>query len=182
MESAVTKYVNALVSIARDENKLLAYKEAVKAFDILLKEQEELKTYFSSYFVKNTDKFRLIDEICQDFKLQYFANYLKFLTKKHIIYHFHQIAKEIVLALNDELGIADGYVYSVKPLSDEQLQKITKTISKKLGVEVELENILDERLIGGVKVIVHDHVFDGSIQYKLDSMKQTLKERRASWK
>ena len=180
MESAVTKYVNALVSIARDEKKLLEYKEAVKSFDALLRQNNELKTFLSSYFVKNTNKFRLIDEICSDLKLDYFANYLKFLTKKHIIYHFHQIAKEIILALNDELGIADGFVYSVKPLEKEQLQRITKAISKKLGVEVELENILDERLIGGVKVIVHDHVFDGSIQYKLDSMKQNLKERRAS--
>ena len=179
MESATTKYANALVSIARDEGKLLDYKVAVRSFDELLKTNAELKKMLCSYFVSNDEKYRVIDEICKGFAGENFKNFIKFLAKKHLIYHFHDISKEIVLGLNDELHIADGFVYSTKPLSEKQLEQVTKAISKRMGVEVELQNLIDERLIGGIKVVVHDHVFDGSILYKLDSMKQNLKERRA---
>ena len=179
MESATTKYANALVSIARDEGKLLEYKVAVKSFDELLKSNAELKKFLCSYFVSNEEKFRVIDELCKDFAVKNLQNFIKLLTQKHLIYHFHDIAKEIVLGLNDELHIADGFIYSTKPLTEKQIEQVSQAISKRMGVEVELKNLIDERLIGGIKVVVHDHVFDGSILYKLDSMKQNLKERRA---
>ena len=47
----------------------------------------------------------------------------------------------------------------------------------KIGKKVELKNKLDERLIGGVKVVVHDHVFDGSVKYKLETLKEQLKDQ-----
>ena len=179
MESSTTKYANALVSIARDENKLLKYKVAIKTLDQLLKSNPELKKVLCSYFVSNDEKYHLIDELCSEFKLNYLSNFMKLLVQKHLIYHFSDIAKEIVLGLNDELHIADGFIYSTSELSQKQIEQVTNAISKRMGVEVELKNLIDERLIGGIKVVVHDHVFDGSILYKLDSMKQNLKERRA---
>ena len=179
MESLATKYAHALVSIAKDEGKLLDYKVAVKIFNEFLSTNLETKKYLCSYFVSNEEKFRLIDEICEGFDVKNFQNFIKLITQKHLIYHFHDIAKEVVLGLNEELHIADGFVYSTFELSDQQINQITKAISKRMGVEVELKNIIDERLIGGIKVVVHDHVFDGSILNKLDSMKQNLKERRA---
>lgn len=179
MESATTKYANALVSLAREEKKLLDYKQAVKEFDELLLGNAELKKVLSSYFVSNEEKFKVIEELGLGKGLKNYENFMKFLTKKHLIYHFHDIAKEIVLGLNEELHIADGFVYSTKPLSKKQIEQVSKAISKRMGVEVELKNLIDERLIGGIKVVVHDHVFDGSILYKLDSMRQNLKERRA---
>ena len=179
MESANTKYANALVSIARDEGRLLDYKKATRAFDETLKVNAELKKFLCSYFVSNEEKYRVIDEVCEGFAGENFKNFIKLLAKKHLIFHFHDIAKEIVLGLNDELHIADGFVYSTTELSAKQLEQVTKAISRRMGVEVELKNLIDERLIGGIKVVVHDHVFDGSILYKLDSMKQNLKERRA---
>ena len=179
MESASTKYAKALVSLAREEGALLEYKKATKAFDELLSTNSQLKKMLCSYFVSNEEKYRIIDEICAGFALKNFQNFIKLLAQKHLIFHFHDIAKEIVLGLNEELHIADGFVYSTTQLSEKQIEQVTKAISKRMGVEVELKNLIDERLIGGIKVVVHDHVFDGSILYKLDSMKQNLKERRA---
>ncbi len=179
MESAYTKYAHALVSIAKEENKLLEYKQGVKFFDELLKENLEVKKFLSSYFVSNEEKYRVIEELCKGFAGENLANFMKLVAKKHLIFHFHDIAKEIVLGLNEELKIADGFIYSVSSLSEKQIEQVTKAISKRMGVQVELKNVIDERLIGGIKVVVHDHVFDGSILYKLDEMKQNLKERRA---
>lgn len=179
MESLATKYAHALVQIAREEEKLPEYKELIKDFDETLTSNFELKKMLSSYFVSNEEKFRVIDELYGKNSSKNFVNFLKLLIQKHLIYHFHDLAKEIVLGLNEELGIADGFVYSTKELNEKQIDQISKAISKRMGVEVELKNLIDERLIGGIKVVVHDHVFDGSVLYKLDSMKQNLKERRA---
>ena len=69
--------------------------------------------------------------------------------------------------------VAHRYFYEGR-----ELKGVTTAIAKKLGHEVELKNLVDARLIGGVKVVIHDHVFDGSIKYKLETLENTLKERR----
>ena len=97
-----------------------------------------------------------------------------------MIHKFKEIVKEITKLLNEELDIDEGFVYSTAELSKEQISKIEKAVGKKLGHEVELKNLVDERLIGGVRVVIHDHVFDGSIKYKLETLKENLKERRTN--
>jgi len=178
METKVTKYADALVSIAKEEKKLVQYKNAAKDFDILLQSNLELKKALESYFISKEEKFLVIDEIVKDDHLDNWTNFLKIITEKHIIFEYHELSKEIIFSINEELGIYDGFVYSVKKLDEKTIQNIERSISKRMGVKVELTNLLDERLIGGVKVVVHDHVFDGSVLHKIDEMKHEIIERR----
>lgn len=178
MESNYTKYANALISLAKEENKLFDYKCAIKSFDVFLKSDLSVKKYLESYFVKNDEKYKVIDDFAKQFNLQYFGKYLKFLTQKHLIFHFHDISNQIIHGINEELLIYDGYLYSTVELSKEKITEVEKIISKKISYQVELTNIIDPRLIGGIKVVVRDYVFDGSILYKVETMKQNLKERR----
>ena len=93
---------------------------------------------------------------------------------------YKNIAKETCKNINFELNIYEGIIYSTEPLQNSKILEISRLISKKLGRQVELKNKIDSRLIGGVKVVVHDHIFDGSIKYKLETLKEQLKERRNS--
>ena len=178
MEEAVSRYSAALVSIAKDEGKLEQYKFAVLSIQETFNINPELLKYLKSYFVTENDKNKVIDELSKDFKLKNLTNFLKLLVLKHKIYLFKDIAKEITKDINFELDIYEGFVYSTEPLEKGKIDEISQVISRKIGKKVELKNKLDERLIGGVKVVVHDHVFDGSVKYKLETMKEQLKERR----
>ena len=178
MESFATKYASAITSLAKKENKCSEYKNAFIDLLNVFSEHPEIVKYLESYFVSEEDKYSLIDKLCLSYRLDNLANFLKLVTKKHLIYHFKEIVKEIVKLLNEELNIDEGFLYSTYELSKSQISNIEEAISKKLGHKVELKNIIDERLIGGVRVVVHDHVFDGSIKYKLETLRDNLKERR----
>jgi len=178
MEEAVSRYSAALVSVAKDEGKLEQYKFAVLSIQETFNINPELLKYLKSYFVTESDKNRVIDELSKDFKLKNLTNFLKLLVLKHKIYLFKDIAKEITKDINLELDIYEGFVYSTEPLEKGKIDEISQVISKRIGKKVEFKNKLDERLIGGVKVVVHDHVFDGSVKYKLETLKEQLKERR----
>ena len=88
------------------------------------------------------------------------------------------LSRDFALRGEVEYDYVEGFVYSTEPLEKDKILEISKVISQKIHKKVELKNKIDERLIGGVKVVVHDHVFDGSIKYKLETMKEQLKERR----
>ncbi len=178
MEEAVSRYAEALVSIAKEEGKLEQYKFAVLSMSETFKLNPELLKYLKSYFVKEEDKNKVIDEFTKDFGLKNLTNFTKLLVVKHKIYLFKDIANEITKDINFELDVYEGFVYSTEELSKNKILEISEVISKRIGKKVELKNKLDERLIGGVKVVVHDHVFDGSVKYKLETLKEQLKERR----
>ena len=178
MEEAVSRYAAALVSIAKEEQKLEQYKLAVLNIRETFATNPELLKYLKSYFVTNENKEQVIDELTKDYKLKNLANFIKLLVVKHKIYMFKDIANEITKGINYELDVYEGFVYSTESLEKAKILEISGVISQKIHKKVELKNKIDERLIGGVKVVVHDHVFDGSIKYKLETMKEQLKERR----
>ena len=178
MEEVVSRYAAALVSIAKEEQKLEQYKLAVLSVKETFDSNPEVLKFLKSYFVKNEDKNKVVDELTKEFGLKNLTNFIKLLVEKHKIYMFKDIVSEITKGINFELDVYEGFIYSVEPLENVRILEISEVISKKIHKKVELKNKLDSRLIGGVKVVVHDHVFDGSIKYKLETMKEQLKERR----
>ena len=180
MESVVSKYAAAIVSIAKEEKKCREYKDAFISLLATFREHPEVSKYLESYFVSDTEKFKVIDTLTSKYKSENLTNFVKLITKKHLIFKFKDIVKEITKLLNEELDIDEGFVYSTQELSKEQLSRVEKAIEGRLGHKVELKNLIDERLIGGVKVVIHDHVFDGSIKYKLETLQNNLKERRTN--
>ena len=65
-------------------------------------------------------------------------------------------------------------VYSYLPLTNEEVNKIQEAVSKKLNLKILLKNEIDESLMGGVKVVVENHVMDSSIKNRMDLLKQEL--------
>ena len=92
--------------------------------------------------------------------------------------YLKEIGKIPLLTLEQEKLYSEQVVVGRK--AREQLEKIELAIAKKIGHKVELKNLIDSRLIGGVRVVIHDHVYDGSIKYKLETLQNNLKERRTN--
>ncbi len=178
MQEVVSRYASALVSIAKEEKKLEQYKIAVLSVKETFDSNPEVLKFLKSYFVKNDDKNKVVDELTKEYGLKNLTNFIKLLVVKHKIYMFKDIVSEITKGINFELDVYEGFIYSTEPLEKEKILKISQVISEKIHKKVELKNKTDSRLIGGIKVVVHDHVFDGSIKYKLETMKEQLKERR----
>ena len=178
MNEVVSRYAAALVSLAKEEQKLEQYKLAVLSMKETFDNSPEILKYLKSYFVSNEDKEKMVEELTKGFALKNLTNFIKLLVVKHKIYLFKDIVSEITKGINFELDVYEGFVYSTEPLEKQKILEISQVISQKIHKKVELKNRIDGRLIGGVKVVVHDHVFDGSIKYKLETMKEQLKERR----
>lgn len=179
MDSLYARYSNALMSLAKEEKKVKEYKEAIASLLDFFVSNKDANTFLKSYFVSEEDKFSLIDKITKEFALISLSSFLKLLVKKHRLGSFKYIAHEFISDCNEDLGVSEGIIYSTVSLDKKQISDIENAISKKLNQKVELSNKIDERLIGGVKVVVHDHVFDGSIKNKLETMKTKLNERRS---
>ncbi|MBF8273708.1 MAG: ATP synthase F1 subcomplex delta subunit [Magnetococcales bacterium] len=84
------------------------------------------------------------------------------------------IAKQFDALKNEREGKIDVMVFSARPVNNEQLDSLAKDLAKKHNSKVNIQWTLDEALIGGIKVMVGDHVLDGSVQGRLDALRASV--------
>lgn len=172
MDSIYSRYANALLSIAIEEEKIEYYRNEIKVIRLSFLENEEIIHLLGSAFLEFNEKENIIDNIYNS--NDNIKNFIKIIVKNGRANLIIKIFNEFIKKCNELMGIKDGIVYSVRKLSEDEIESIEKGIENKLGYGVELENVIDEKLIGGIKVLVEDKIFDGSIKNKLERLKESL--------
>ncbi|MFS0788426.1 F0F1 ATP synthase subunit delta [Shouchella sp. 1P09AA] len=86
-----------------------------------------------------------------------------------------ELASEYKKLNNEQKGIAEAFVYSAKPLSDSEKEQIAVVFAPKVGKRaLEVTNVVQEQLVGGIKVRIGDRVYDGSVKGQLDRLEKGI--------
>ncbi|MGM9858988.1 MAG: F0F1 ATP synthase subunit delta [Bacilli bacterium] len=174
MDSLASRYSSALFSIAEEENKIKEYQEACKVFSQCIEENPKYMQIISSYFIKKDEKKQIVNEVVNKFKLPMLTSFVDVVFDNNRENCLLEILSDFNTKCNDKQNILEGIIYSVIELDKNQISRIEEVISKKLGKKVELKNEINSNLIGGVKVVINDTVFDGSITHRIESLKHSL--------
>lgn len=174
MEATKTKYANALFSIALEKNKVIDYQnQAKELLDIFNSNQEFLKFLDCSFLPIDIRLEALNSIFCNCFDDDVF-NFLKLVVKKNHALILVDILIEFSSLCNHNQNIGEGIVYSTIPLNDKQIKKICDALEQVEKKKIVLKNKIDSSLIGGIKIAIDDRVYDGSLSFKLDAMRQNL--------
>ena len=74
----------------------------------------------------------------------------------------------------DQAGLAVATVTSARPIAPQQLTRLQAGLSKTYGRELRINSVVDENVIGGIRVQVGDDVIDGSVASKLNDLRLQL--------
>jgi F-type H+-transporting ATPase subunit delta len=174
MDKVALHYAKALFDLALEEKAVLRYKTIVVSLLETYQTEPNIRLLFGSAFLSKAEKEHHVELLLNGFDSPTLVLFFKVLVKHHRTSDFPKIAKEFISLANDYLGIAEGLLYSYTEISKDEKQKIEASIGAKLHKQVELTPIIDERLLGGVKVVVNDHIFDGTLLNKIEKMKTDL--------
>ena len=105
---------------------------------------------------------------------QEMVNFLLVLIDKGRTAHLQRIVKQYELLLNESMGFSKGVIYSVMPLSREQLASFEEKIGTLINKKVKLDNRTDRNLIGGVRIFVEGRLIDASVKKRLSDLKETM--------
>jgi F-type H+-transporting ATPase subunit delta len=65
-------------------------------------------------------------------------------------------------------------VRSAVPLDDGQVQRLSASLSRATGKQVEVKVVVDPTVLGGLVARVGDTVIDGSVRHRLEQLKDTI--------
>jgi F-type H+-transporting ATPase subunit delta len=81
--------------------------------------------------------------------------------------HFEELVRR-------ERGIAKAEIRSALPLDKEDRGELERTLASLAGREVELTELVDPSLIGGISVRIGDRLYDASIRSRLERLRARL--------
>jgi len=177
MEGIASRYALALSKIAIETSQVEVYLEASEQLFLFLKSDTTLIHFLGNEFYSKETKFKFLDQTFPVATWFDFHKVLSLLVEKHRIQYLPSILQETIHLLRDALNQQKGIVYSVTPLSAEQILQLQVAMQTHLGHALSLVNIIDPTLLGGFRIDIRGKIFDASIIHKLASLKQQLLKR-----
>ena len=173
MNQIAQTYAEALFSLGLEEKKLPKLQDEGKALSEIIEDNEDFILLLNSRFLGMEERKESASKILKDFD-EDIVNLIKVLIDNNRIDYIKDILQGFNSLCNEYKGVKEGLIYSAFPLSKETINKVKNKISQMEKMDVELIAKIDPTLIGGVKVVINSHVYDGSIKNQLEKMQIDL--------
>jgi len=173
MNEIARNYAEALFSIGLDEKKILPLQNEVKQLMEIILDNEDFILLIDSKFLSISQRKENAALLLKDFDVD-LVNFIKVIIDHNRVYLLNEILEAFNSLANESQGIKEGLLYSAFPLKKDTINKIKDKVSQLEKMDVELLLRIDPTLIGGVKVVINSHVYDGSIKNQLEKMQIDL--------
>lgn len=166
-------YSKAFFELAIDENKLEIVKEQFNLIKHLYKENLDFQKFLKAKSIDKTNKKQFLDKVLKNFDT-IMINFLKVLIDNNKINFIPEIYIEFIKCYQEKNQIQFFEVSSARKLKEEEINKIKNELKKIFSVQIELKNIVDKTLIGGMKVSTNGVSLDNTIINQLEVLKTIL--------
>jgi F-type H+-transporting ATPase subunit delta len=168
------RYASALFQIAKEQQILSTVEEELRVVKEVLQYNTDLKAVLKSSKLTIDKKKEVIKAAFVSIN-SYVLNTLLILIDRHREDEIVEVVDQFIELSNNEMGIAEAEVFSIRPLTDAERAAISTTFAAKVGKKsLRIENIVDSELLGGVKLRIGNRIYDGSLRGKLNRLERKL--------
>ena len=169
-------YASALLSIAIEDNKVIDYQKEVKELMKIIKDNPDFLLLIDSRFLTVNERKEKAEEILKGFSNDV-VSFIKIIIEHNRVNYLKDILQAFNTLCNENRDILEGLIYTAFPLDEKTFNKIKNKISQVEHHDVDLITKIDPSLIGGVKVVINSHIYDGSIKNQLEQMQVDLSRK-----
>ncbi|MFY9488249.1 MAG: ATP synthase F1 subunit delta [Solirubrobacterales bacterium] len=173
MEEIARIYGQALFEAAQSSGKVDEIKTEIEVFSDAITDSRDLRLFLFSPYFSGDEKRNGIARVVQDATPE-FVNFLQLLAEKHRLPAIHRIRAQYDTLWAQENKILPVTVTSAVALQQETIDKIAKSIEDQTGHRVELDDRVDDAVLGGIILQVGNMVLDASIQGRLERLRKQV--------
>ncbi len=167
------RYVKPLFDVANENNKLDKIAKDLEVIDQTLHESEDLRGFLFDPSVERQAKRNVLEKLFAKFT-PFTLNFLRVVVDKNRPLVFDQAYPLFSEMLNDHRGITTGVVETAQPLDKKSFKKVKESLEKRFAKQLDLSQIVNPDLIGGMKVRIGNMVLDGSVRRRLTKLKKVM--------
>ncbi len=172
------RYSRALFEVALEANELDKIETDIKQFQLLFNSSQEIKNFIQNPTQSINNQNNVINLIAE--KLEFSKNLKNFfllLIEKRRIFFVKKISENFLKLCSLKRGEIKASLISSKELSTNELEEISKELSKSMGSIIKFDYKIDKDLIGGLKLQLGSFMIDTSVKNKLKKYEQIMLEK-----
>ena len=170
------RYARALFSLGQEDGSFNQYGKELEEFAEFCKKNEDFGNAVSNPIFAMEDRKRLLHIVLDRSGFSDLVkNFLNLLLDKDRIGLLEGITSYYSRLTDEALNIAHAEIITAKPLKEETLEKVLKSLKGITSKDIKPEVKEDQDLIGGIVVKIGDLVLDGSVRAQLEGLKESFK-------
>ena len=107
-----------------------------------------------------------------------FSNFLSIMIANKKVYFLDEVYKLFNDMVLEDKNTTIAEVETAFALSDRQKSDIVNSLTKKYDKKIQIHEVINERLLAGIKISVNNEVTDYSVRNKLNLMKEQIINNR----
>jgi len=175
-EQIAARYSKALFDLGKEKDNLFAFRDDLDKMWQTIKENNELKQVLYHHRILPDEKKSVLDKVFGDRINVYVLNFIKLLIDKRREFFLDLIIEKYEELIHQEEKILNIKIVTAISLSQNLREKIEIKLNKLLDYEVRMEEEVDPSIIGGLKLETKNHVLDGSIESRLENLRDRLEK------
>lgn len=178
MSLAYSRYAEAIIDLAAEKNNLDGYLAELTSVNAICSDKT-LNMLLINPEVSKSERKNILSGILKGKVQQEVLNFVLLLIDKERIGSLPGILRESVRLANERRKIMEIIIYTAFPISQDQIDTICEKFKKMYdATDIKVDVRVDPSLIGGVKVVIGDKVYDGSVRKKLAGLRKNMVDQQ----
>lgn len=169
------RYANALFEAGLELDKLKEFQKDLEYINNILEYEPKIQAILSHPKISKDEKKDLLNNIFGKNVSQEMLNFLYIIVDKRREKHLMEIAKEFNKLFNEQENIIEVTAITAVPMDSKSQEKLKVIIGNKVSKNINLKNIVDPSILGGVLLKIENKIIDGSIKSQLQNIERTIK-------
>ena len=171
-----SRYAKALIGLSKDQNNLDICLEDMKLLKIACEENHDLSLLLKSPIINSDKKWGILKQIFSEKISEVSLLFIQILTRKKREALLPLIAENFINLYKKSKNIAVAKVTTASPLNDQLRKQIVDFMKEDNKVSIELNEEIDESILGGAIIKMGDKQIDGSVRRNLKNLKNTYSQ------
>jgi F-type H+-transporting ATPase subunit delta len=168
---AAIRYAKAVLDLANEQNSASVVNGDMKSIVNAVAESQDLRDMLQSPVISSADKKAALLQVFPNLnKLS--VKLIEILVENKRIDILDAVAQKTNMLFDESQGTQIAKVTTAVPLTDELKGKILAKVKELTGNDAEIENTVDESILGGFILRVGDIQYNASISNKLNKLKR----------
>ncbi|PAL13628.1 F0F1 ATP synthase subunit delta [Peribacillus simplex] len=168
------RYAVALFQIAKEQNLINQLEEELRIVNEVFTKDNELLSFLAHPKMTKDAKGALIANAFASLSSSV-QNTVMLMVERHRTDEVTVMAQEFIELANEENSVADATVYTVRPLTETEVEAVSSSFAAKIGKRnLRITNITDSNILGGIKLQIGNRIYDGTNSGKLDRLSKQL--------
>ena len=171
-DTAARRYAEAALEIGRAEGTLDQWERDLQQLRDALGD-EQLRTLAEHPAVPYADKERVSRRVAGDVSPEA-LNLVLLMIRRGRPRAVPRMVEHFANLLRRERGVSLAEVRTALPLDETQRDAVMERLHQLTGDEIEINEVVDESLIGGITVRIGDRLYDASVRSRLERLRARL--------